>query len=153
MLTDDESQAASQPNPRAIQTEGITFEVAGNTTAIFPGGGNAGTIFLTKVDNSRPPVRLPAGVFSSSIAQLSPFGVKLTPGGKLTFPNADNLPVNAQPKLYRLDQTIGSPTLGEFVAVGTATVSADGKTVETAVNAVLDELDAYRAPLRTVITV
>jgi len=138
LLTDDESQAASQPNPRAIQTEGITFEVAGNTTAIFPGGGNAGTIFLTKVDNSRPPVRLPAGVFSSSIAQLSPFGVKLTPGGKLTFPNADNLPVNAQPKLYRLDQTIGSPTLGEFVTVGTATVSADGKTVETEVNAVLE---------------
>lgn len=138
-LADEESaDAIAQPNPRAIQTEGITFEVAGNTSATFPNGGNSGTVFLTKIDNSRPPVRLPAGVFSSSIAQLSPFGVKLSPGGKLTFPNADNLPANAKPKLYRLDQTLGSRTLGEFVEIGTATVSADGKTVETAANAVLE---------------
>ncbi len=138
-LADEESaDAIAQPNPRAIQTEGITFEVAGNTSATFPGGGNSGTVFLTKIDNSRPPVRLPAGVFSSSIAQLSPFGVKLSPGGKLTFPNADNLPANAKPKLYSLDQTLGSRTLGEFVDIGTATVSADGKTVETAANAVLE---------------
>ncbi|HNG34194.1 MAG TPA: kelch repeat-containing protein, partial [Blastocatellia bacterium] len=138
LADEDSADAVAQPNPRAIQTDGITFEVAGNTTATFAGGGNSGTVFLTKIDNSRPPVRLPAGVFSSSIAQLSPFGVKLSPGGKLSFPNADTLPANAKPKLYRLDQTLGSRTLGEFVVIGEATVSADGKMVETAANAVLE---------------
>lgn len=134
-----ESQSATfAPTTRSIQTGGVIFEVADNTTALFPGGTTSGGIQLDVVANSRTPAKLPPGVFSSTIAQLAPFGVKLTPGGKLIFPNSDNLPVNAQPKLYKLDQTLGSPTLGEFIEAGAATVSTDGRRVETAANAIIE---------------
>ena len=126
------------PQTQSIQFNGVTFAIADNTTALFPSGGNSGAIFLNTIPGNRTPVSLPPGVFSSTIAQVAPFNVRLVPGGKLTFPNADGLAVNAQPRLYKLDQTSGSPTVGEFIAVSTATVSADGQRVETADTAITE---------------
>ena len=135
---------------RSISTDNATFEVQDNTTATFPDGATSGTVTLTEVENSRTPVGLPERVFSSVVIQLTPIGVKLKPGGKLTFRNKDNLPVDAPVKLYRLDQTVGSPTIGQFVVHGSATVSADGKQVETAADAI-NETSYYfvAAPRRT----
>jgi uncharacterized protein (TIGR03437 family) len=121
-----------------IQTGGVIFDLPNNATAVFPGGATSGVITLTVVENSRAPAPLPTGQFSSTIAQLTPFGVKLTPGGKLSFPNNDGFPANARATLFRLDQTANSPTLGSFIAVGDAMVSSDGQRIETAAGAVTE---------------
>ncbi len=138
---------------RVIQESGIAFEIADNATAVFPGGGTSGTVILNLVEQSRTPVELPPGVFSSTIAQLTPFRVKLTPGGKLIFPNRDMLPVGSQPKLYRFDQTIGSPTFGTFVEAGAATVSASGGFIETLPTAITETSIYLAAVPRRVTTV
>ena len=121
-----------------VQTGGIIFEAPDNATALFPSGATSGLITLTLVENSRAPAPLPVGQFSSAIAQLTPFGVRLTPGGKLTFPNPDGFPAGARATLFRLDQTRNSPTLGSFVAVGEGVVSGDAKTIATAAGAVTE---------------
>ena len=121
-----------------VQTGGVIFEVPDNAAAQFPTGATSGVITLTAVENSRTPAPLPAGQFSSVIAQLTPFGVRLTPGGKLTFPNPDGFPVGARATLFRLDQTRNSLTLGSFIAAGEAVVSGDGKSIVTAAGAVTE---------------
>jgi uncharacterized protein (TIGR03437 family) len=138
---------------RVIQDSGVTFEIADNATANFPGGGTIGAIFLNLVERSRTPAELPPGVFSSTIAQLTPFGVKLTPGGKLIFPNNDRLPANSLPRLYRFDQTPGSPTLGAFVEAGMATISPDGQRIETAPTAITETSIFFVASPRPATTV
>ncbi|MGH9847487.1 MAG: putative Ig domain-containing protein, partial [Blastocatellia bacterium] len=138
---------------RVIQDSGIKFEIADNAAAIFPDGVTNRTVFLNLVEQSRTPVELPPGVFSSAIAQLTPFRVKLTPGGKLIFPNRDMLPANSQPRLYRFDQTLGSPTLGTFVDAGPATVSASGEFIETLPTAITETSIFLAAAPRRVTTV
>ncbi|MBI1763386.1 MAG: IPT/TIG domain-containing protein [Acidobacteria bacterium] len=136
-----------------ITTGNVTFSFDDNTVGTFPAGVTDGRIYLTVLTNSRTPTPLPAGIFSSTIAQLSPIGVKLAPGGKLTFPNTDGLAANAQARLYKLDQTAGSPTLGQFVDVGVATVSADGQRVETGANAITETSIYFAALARPLTTV
>jgi hypothetical protein len=66
-------------------------------------------------------------VFSSAIVQISPFGVKLNPGGALVFPNSDNLPASRAPNLYKYDLTSAS-----FVDTGVRGIfSPDGHFIET----------------------
>ncbi|HWQ34058.1 MAG TPA: Ig-like domain-containing protein [Blastocatellia bacterium] len=128
------TQATSEVNG-SIQAGGVTLDVPPGS-AVFPDGSTGGTIFLTIIENSRTPVGLPAGFFSTSIAQITPFGVTLNPGGKLTFPNPDNLPAGTKAKLFRFDQTSNSPSVGQFIEAGEAIVSPDGQRIETVAGAV-----------------
>lgn len=140
--------------PNGTITNGnVIFSFDDNTVGTFPAGTTDNRIYLTVLNNSRTPTPLPAGIFSSTIAMLSPFGVKLAPGGKLTFPNTDGLAANAQARLYKLDQTAGSATLGQFIDVGVATVSADGQRVETAANAITETSIYFAALARPLTTV
>jgi Bacterial Ig domain len=136
----DEAAEAEAAQPTAltgtITTDGVTLEVPVVSTARFPNGATLGNITLTSVRNSRVPVNLPPGVFSSTIVQITPFRVRLNPGGRLTFPNRDNLPAGGTARLYKLDQTANSPTIGDFIDVGAATVSANGQTVQTQAGAI-----------------
>ncbi len=136
-----------------ITSGNVIFSFGDNTIGTFPAGVTDNRIYLTVLTNSRTPAPLPAGIFSSTIAQLSPFGVKLAPGGKLTFPNTDGLAANAQARLYKLDQTTGSPTLGQFIDVGVATVSADGQRIETGANAITETSIYFAALARPLTTV
>jgi uncharacterized protein (TIGR03437 family) len=86
----------------------------------------------------RTPVNLPVGHFSSRIAQITPFGVALPAPTKLTFPNADAIPAGTKATLFKFDQNEASATLGQFIAIGEATVSADGQAIETAANAITE---------------
>ncbi len=136
-----------------IQSGNVTFEVPANTTVSFPDGTTSGILTLTLVANSRTPVNLPFGVFSPVIAQISPFGAVLNPGGKLIFPNPDGFAAGSQVRLFRLDQTAGSPTLGTFIESGAATVSSDGQRIETATDAIKETSYYFVASPQPVTTV
>ncbi|HKQ76053.1 MAG TPA: Ig-like domain-containing protein [Blastocatellia bacterium] len=115
------------PEPITIPTEGFRLEIEASTEAKFPNEDTIGEIFLTPLQNSRTPVELPLGIFSSSIVQITPFGVELNPGAKLIFPNKDGLGRDESVALFRYDKEAG-----KFVQeVAKATVSADGKSIET----------------------
>jgi uncharacterized protein (TIGR03437 family) len=118
------------------QTGDVILDIPNGTTVTFPDGATSGTLVLSVVENSRMPVGFPVGYFSSVVAQITPFGATLNPGGKLTFPNPDGFPAGSQAKLFRFDQTAGGEATGRFVEAGTATVSADGQSVETDAGAV-----------------
>jgi hypothetical protein len=153
-VAENESEPAEPSATSAlITTEGLTFEVAGNVTATFPNGQTQGRITLTALRNSRTPVNLPAGIFSSSIAQLTPFRVRLSPGGKLSFPNPDGIPAGTQARLYKFDQTANSSTIGSFIQVGQAQVSADGSRIETLPGAITETSFYFVAVPRPTTTV
>jgi uncharacterized protein (TIGR03437 family) len=120
-----------QPPVVAIQTGSFSLQVPSNATVQFPDGSKSGKLTLTPLQNGRTPVELPAGIYSSSIVQITPFNTKITPGAKLIFPNTDGFAAGSELKLYRYDQEAGI-----FVQVADAkvTVSADGKSVETGPN-------------------
>ncbi len=132
------SRFSSAVDP-SISVGGITLTLPEGLTAIFPNGSTTGTIFLDVVANSLTPVRLPRSIFSSSIAQIAPFGVKLQPGAKLTFPNPDGLPPNTTVTLFRYDVDVSSATFGTFIDTGKqAVVSSNGATIETEAGAVTE---------------
>ncbi|HNG32164.1 MAG TPA: BACON domain-containing carbohydrate-binding protein [Blastocatellia bacterium] len=131
---------------RAVQTAGpdaaagvitagqVSFDT-NNSVVTCPGTPGC-RLALGVFDAGRVPANLPAGVFSSTIAQITPSGATLAPGGKLTFPNSDGIPAGTTVQLFRFDQGAGSPTLGQFVEIGAATISSDGMKIETTANAV-----------------
>ncbi len=154
-LDDPTLLAALAPEALAasVTSGGLTFELPDNAVATLPAGVTEPRIYLTRIENSRAPFALPRGLFSLAIAQLSPYGIKLNPGGKLIFPNADGLPANAQVALFRLNQTSTGTALGTFVDAGVATVSADGLRIETAANAITETSIYFVAQLRPTTTV
>lgn len=113
----------SSTKSTVISSQGISLEVPLGTTARFPDGKLSGSVQLTLVQRSRlPGLSLPVGVYSSSIAQITPLNTEFTPGASLTFPNPDqaNLPPGAKVDVYRYDFQSGA-----FIKRGTATVTAD----------------------------
>src|SRR5581483_3839304 len=132
------SAATGQSEQAAIQDGNLVFDLPPGAVVQCPDGTSNCTPGIAQVSGSRTPENLPNKHFSSVIAQLTPFGAKFTPGGKLTFPNTDNLPAGSQATLFKFDQTANSATLGTFIAAGTATVSADGQRVESPVNAITE---------------
>jgi uncharacterized protein (TIGR03437 family) len=123
---------------RSIQSGNVIFDLPDNAVVQCPGGATGCELALTSLRNSRTPVNLPIAHFSSTIVQITPIGAKFNPGGRLIFPNADNLPAGTRTQIFKLDQTTDSSTLGSFVVAGTATVSADGQRIETAANAITE---------------
>src|SRR5262245_39794014 len=110
-------------------------------TARSTAGGAAGpdqNLTLTYLEPGRTPANLPAGHFSTRIAQIAPFGRPISSGAKLSFPNTDAIPVGTTAKVFKFDQTDGSASLGQFVEIGSATVTSDGQSVETAPNAITE---------------
>ena len=149
--------AASAPAPANrteveanITTGQVTLET-NNSNISCPGGGNC-NLTLTVLDAGRTPSNLPVGYFSSTIAQITPFGATFTPGGKLTFPNTDNIPIGTPVQLFKFDQTPGRATLGNFIDVGAATVTADGQRIETAADAVKEGSYYFVSSLRPTAT-
>lgn len=115
-------QQSSNKNT-VVSDRGISLEIPIGTNVRFPDGKTRGSVQLTLVQRSRlPGLSLPTGVYSSSIAQITPLGTQFSPGASLTFPNPDqaNLPPGAKVDLYRYDFQAGG-----FIKRGTATVTAD----------------------------
>ncbi len=126
LLTPDSRLATKQQSSNKntiVSDRGISLEIPIGTNVRFPDGKTRGSVQLTLVQRSRlPGLSLPTGVYSSSIAQITPLGTQFSPGASLTFPNPDqaNLPPGAKVDLYRYDFQAGG-----FIKRGTATVTAD----------------------------
>jgi uncharacterized protein (TIGR03437 family) len=132
-----------------IQTGQITLEVPAGAKALFPDGTTSGSIYLTQLENGRTSVNLPVGYYSSDIVQITPFNVTIDPGAKLTFPNSSGLAAGAKMALFRF-----SAADGRFVRESAlATVTADGQSVETGVNAIRVTSIYFVAPLRRTTTI
>jgi uncharacterized protein (TIGR03437 family) len=149
VASQQDAASSSQTQAVTIKTGDFQLEIPGTVTATFPGGARSGTIFLTPLLNARTPVELPLGYFSSSMVQITPFNVKLEPGGRLIFPNTDGLPPGAPAVLFRydLDQ-------GKFVReTATATVSTDGQRIETAQGAIKSTSYYFASALQQMTTI
>lgn len=124
--------ASPEQTSTLIRTDNIELQVQPGAKATFPNGQSSGRIWLTRLENARTFVSLPTGYFSSNIVQITPFNVRLDPGARLTFPNTDGLAPGTQLTLFRFSEADG-----RFVPESTpATVTADGRSIETALNAV-----------------
>lgn len=141
------------PTAQTLRVGEVTFEIPAGAGISLPNGARQGVVNLTVVENSRTPVKLPAALFSQTIPQITPFGAVLLGGGKLTLPNSEAYPPGTLVKLFRLDQTLSSPTLGQFVEAGTATVTANGQRIETAPNAITEITQYFVGAARQTTTV
>lgn len=94
-----------------------------------------GELTVTVLDPGRVPANLPAGHFSTTIVQITPIGVEIDPGLKLTFPNTDRLPAGTEVSLFQYEVRPDDAEIGEFVEIGKARVSSDGERIETEDNA------------------
>jgi hypothetical protein len=132
----DEPISLSQPvfqqiDNTTIKVGDVTFELPRDTPVRFPDGSTSGQITLTVVENARLPVRFPGPFWASTVVQITPFGVQFGKGGRMRFPNPENYPANSRIVICQFDQGEKSPSLGQWIAPGNATVSADGKFIDT----------------------
>ena len=111
----------------SISTGGVTFRLPVGATAVFPDNTTSGRITLDVVSGSLTPARMPREIFSQSVAQISPLGVTLSPGGRLIFPNLDGYAPDSSVMLFKYDLTEAS-----FVDTQIrARVSTDGSIIST----------------------
>lgn len=127
-----EGATPPQPLPLTLATGGYQLDVPANVRALFPDGATSGRIIFTPLTSARTPVALPPGIYSASIAQITPFKVTFDPGLKISFPNPERFPANAPIDLYRYDFDAN-----RFVKEkDPAHVAPDGERIETAPNAI-----------------
>lgn len=122
-LADLKNESTATGKTIVISDRGLSLEIPIGTNVKFPDGKTGGTVQLTVVERSRlPGLTLPAGVYPSAIAQITPLGAEFSPGASLIFPNPNQaaLPPGAKVDLYRYDVQRGG-----FIKRGTATVSAN----------------------------
>ncbi|HYK03163.1 MAG TPA: carboxypeptidase-like regulatory domain-containing protein [Thermoanaerobaculia bacterium] len=93
-------------------------------SALFPNGGRAGTVSATLVHADKMPMVPGFGQQPRFIVTIQPPGVHFDPPAAMTLPNLDGLAPGETTELYSFDHD-----LGQFVAIGTGTVSEDGTTV------------------------
>jgi uncharacterized protein (TIGR03437 family) len=106
-----------------ITDRNVTLDLPTGTQIRFPDGKMLGRVNLTVLEKSRlPGLRLPPGVYSSTIVQITPIGTRFEPGAILSFPNPDpaNLNAGAKVDFYRYDEASGA-----FIKRGTGTISQD----------------------------
>ncbi|HMV87266.1 MAG TPA: Ig-like domain-containing protein [Blastocatellia bacterium] len=125
-----ESSPQSAEQTILIETDKFKLQFPSNVKILTEDGKTSAALTLTPLDNARTPVALPLGYYNSSIAQITPFNVKIDPGAKLTFPNTEGYPAGTSLRLFRYDQDAG-----KFVEENaTVRVSADGNRIETGDN-------------------
>ncbi len=92
----------------------------------FPGGSKDGCISVTAVHSDKVPMEPGFGQQPRFIVTIQPAGAVFSPPAPMTLPNVDGLAPRAVTEMYSFDHDIGS-----FVAIGTGTVSDDGRVVSS----------------------
>jgi Glucodextranase, domain B/Carboxypeptidase regulatory-like domain len=102
---------------------GFSLTVAPGS-ALFPNGSRAGTVSATLVHTDKVPMTPGFGQQPRFIVTIQPPGVHFDPPAAMTIPNLDGLAPGEITELYSFDHD-----LGQFVAIGTGSVTEDGTTV------------------------
>ncbi|MDP9191858.1 MAG: carboxypeptidase-like regulatory domain-containing protein [Acidobacteriota bacterium] len=95
-------------------------------TATFPGGGRTGVVSATLVHFDKMPMTPAFGQQPRFIVTIQPTGVHFDPPAVVTFPNTDGLVPGEITELYSFDHD-----LGQFVSIGTGSVTDDGSIVRS----------------------
>ncbi|HEX3130764.1 MAG TPA: PKD domain-containing protein [Thermoanaerobaculia bacterium] len=113
---------AGGPEEVVIQMKGVpgaTLTVAPNSVT-FPNGSKVGTVSFTQVHGDKVPMIAPLGSNFTVAFTVQPPGTRFDPPAVVTLPNI-GLPPGSEVDLFSFDHDIG-----EFLSVGTATVTPDG---------------------------
>jgi Glucodextranase, domain B len=90
----------------------------------FPGGSRTGTVSVTLVHADKIPMTPGFGQQPRFIVTIQPPGAHFDPPAQLTIPNVDGMQPLEVTEFYSFDHD-----LGQFVSIGTGTVSADGTVI------------------------
>ncbi|WP_143084543.1 choice-of-anchor X domain-containing protein [Massilia yuzhufengensis] len=93
-------------------------------SATFPGGSRSGCVSVTPVNIDKVPMSPGFGQQPRFVVTIQPAGTHFSPAARMTMPNVDGLAPRAVTEMYSYDHDLAS-----FVAIGSATVSADGSTI------------------------
>ena len=110
------------PDEVVIQMKGVpgaTLTVAPNSVT-FPDGSKTGIVSFTQVHGDKVPMIAPMGSGFTVAFTVQPPGTRFDPPAVVTLPNI-GLPPGSEVDLFSFDHDIG-----EFLTVGTATVTPDG---------------------------
>jgi hypothetical protein len=99
---------------------GFSFKVAPGS-ATFPGGSRTGCITVTPVNGDKVPMVPGFGQQPRFVITIQPAGTHFNPPAQIQFPNVDGLAPRQVTEMYSYDHDLSA-----FVAIGSATVSADG---------------------------
>jgi hypothetical protein len=115
----------------------VTLQVASGAVAFDstqPSTPDLQVFRAAPVDLTKPPPAFPAALGLKAVWGLAPVNATLMPAGTLTIPNTASWPAGAKVDVYMNGvEPIAMPAVpyGAWGPVGTATVSADGKTILT----------------------
>jgi hypothetical protein len=90
----------------------------------FPGGSKEGCVSVTVVHGDKVPMVPGFGQQPRFIVTIQPSGAIFNTPARITLPNVDGLRPREVTEMYSFDHDIGS-----FVAIGTGTVSDDGRVI------------------------
>jgi hypothetical protein len=107
------------------QLPGFSLTIAPGS-ATFPDGSKSGLVSVTVVHADKIPMTPNFGLQPRFIITIQPAGVLFDPPAPITLPNVDGLTPGEVTELYSFDHD-----LGQFVSIGTGTVSEDGTVVRS----------------------
>lgn len=104
---------------------GFSFTVPPGS-ATFPGGSRTGCITVTPVHGDKVPMVPGFGQQPRFVITIQPAGTHFNPPAQIQFPNVDGLAPRQVTEMYSYDHDLSA-----FVAIGSATVSADGAVIRS----------------------
>jgi hypothetical protein len=107
------------------QYPGFSLTVAPGS-ATFPGGSRQGCVSVSTVHGDKVPMAPGFGQQPRFIVTIQPVGTLFNPPAAMSLPNVDGLAPNAKTEMYSYDHD-----LSMFVAIGAASVSADGSVISS----------------------
>ena len=104
---------------------GFSFTVLAGS-AVFGDGSTVNLVSVTQVHGDKVPMVPPNGMQWQLVVTIQPPTVQFDPPAPFTLPNIDGLPPGAKVEMFSFDHDFG-----DFVSIGTGTVSEDGATVSS----------------------
>jgi len=125
-LDDDSARVVGGPEDVTIPVSGVAgaeLTVFADSVT-FPDGSRTGTVTVTQVHGDKVPMQAPMGSSFMLAWTVQPAGVRFDPPARISIPNTGGDPPGTVVDVFSFDHDVG-----EFVAIGTASVTPDGARV------------------------